>query len=285
MQLREMLDSQMAQTLVCKVFVSLTCEPSISASIIPSTLNYKPTPGGLNSSGTSRAACAARTESGVGTTPLSVPRHSQAQSLTSREAQWAYNRVSTVYDNPLVHIIKQPEPQLTQFQHYKRLISMLWSEGILHTSNYAIFTDDDDIMSPVRNATYLEHTYDGLEVIRIADSVVRFSLDCDIQDHKASIQEALKKEGVIINYLNPSEYVDICIRGDILAQFMSEIDDEKAASYTCDCMFNSKTQEYIQNNPGNTRDIVAEKPLYYYRYSMFRTVRHKYLEEVNNSQD
>lgn len=266
-QLREMLDSQMTQTFVCKVYVSLTCEPSISASIIPSTLNYKPTPSGLNSSGTL------------------VPRHSQAQNLTSREAQWAYNRVSTVYDNPLVHIIKQPEPQLTQFQHYKRLISKLWSDGILHTSNYAIFTDDDDIMSPVRNATYLEHTYDGLEVIRIADSVVRFSLDCDIQDHKASIKEALKKEGVIINYLNPSEYVDICIRGDILAQFMSEIDDEKAASYTCDCMFNSKTQDYIKNNPGNTRDIVAEKPLYYYRYSMFRTVRHKYLEEVNNSLD
>ena len=47
--------------------------PSKSQSNVPSTLNYKPTLGGLNSSGTS------------------VPRHSQAH-----PEGWAYNRVSTV---------------------------------------------------------------------------------------------------------------------------------------------------------------------------------------------
>ena len=45
---------------------------------VPSTLNYKPTPDGLNSSETL------------------MPRHSEAHSFASGEAQWAYNRVSTV---------------------------------------------------------------------------------------------------------------------------------------------------------------------------------------------
>jgi hypothetical protein len=58
---------------------------------IPFTLNYKPTPGGLKHSGTSRAGEPARLESGVVPTPLSVPRHSEAQ-----PGGWAYNRVSTV---------------------------------------------------------------------------------------------------------------------------------------------------------------------------------------------
>jgi hypothetical protein len=59
---------------------------------VPFTLNYKPTPGGLKHSGTSRAGEPARIESEAGSpASLSVPRHSEAQ-----PEEWAYNRVSTV---------------------------------------------------------------------------------------------------------------------------------------------------------------------------------------------
>jgi len=220
-QMREMLDSQMAQTLLCDVYVSYTIESTHS-----------------------------------------------------------FN-----YDNPRVHLIKQPESQLTQFQHYTRLIAQLWSDGSLHSKNYVIFTDDDDIMAPERNATYFEYIQDGIEVIRLENSVIRFSLDCNIQERSYSIQDALKNSNVIITYLNPSEYVELCLRGDILMDFMNLIDDEKAMNYVCDCGFNFKVKDYICANPETTRTIISTKPLYYYRYSMFRSVRHKYLEELNNSVD
>ncbi len=79
--------------------------------LVPSTLNYKPTPGGLKHSVTS------------------MPRHSQAQSLActkcrvrwsfapaaSEEAQWAYNRVSTVSVlDQSIKVIKKVMPQTTQ---------------------------------------------------------------------------------------------------------------------------------------------------------------------------
>jgi hypothetical protein len=83
---------------------------------VPFKLNYKPTPGGLNSSETSRAGEPARLESGVVPTPLSVPRHSEAQSLASEEAQWAYNRVSTV------------SIQIDTIFEYKALAMEIWEQ-------------------------------------------------------------------------------------------------------------------------------------------------------------
>lgn len=202
-QMREMLDSQMSQTIVCDIYVS-------------------------------------------------------------------YTGLSLDFDDPRVHLIKQPEPQLAQFQHYKRLSRTLWDSGILHSENYAIFTDDDDIMDPERNATYLRLIGAGssVEVVRIDKSVVRFSMDCDINDHAG----AVLKSGIILDYMNPSEYVDLCIRGDLLLGFTDEVDGE---NYISDCKFNMVVVRYIFDNPAKCIEIEAKNPLYYYRYSMFRGVRHK----------
>jgi hypothetical protein len=194
----------------------------------------------------------------------------------------SYTGLSLEYDDPRVHLIKQPEPQLAQFQHYKRLVRTLWDAGILHSENYAIFTDDDDIMDPERNAAYLKLIRAGIEVVRIDKSVIRFSMDCDINEHATSLQSAVLKSGIILDYMNPSEYVDLCLKGDVLMEFLQYVDGEK---YVCDCDFNHRCCIYICNNPKVCIEVVAKKPLYYYRYSMFRGVRHKYLEEVNNSVD
>jgi hypothetical protein len=134
-------------------------------------------------------------------------------------------------------------------------------------------------MDPERNAEYLRLIRVGIEVVRIDKSVVRFSMDCDINDHATSLQSAVLKSGIILDYMNPSEYVDLCLRGDVLMEFLKNVDGEK---YVCDCDFNHQCCIYICNNPKVCIEVVAKKPLYYYRYSMFRGVRHKYLEEANN---
>lgn len=192
----------------------------------------------------------------------------------------SYTGLSLEYDDPRVHLIKQPEPQLAQFQHYKRLVQTLWDDGILHSENYAIFTDDDDIMDPERNDKYFDLIRPGIEVVRIDKSIVRFSMDCDINDHATSLQSAVLKSGIVIlDYLRPREYVDLCLRGDLLLRFVDEVDGE---NYISDCTFNMIVHQYILNNPAKCLEVITNKPLYYYRYSMFRGVRHKYLEEANN---
>ena len=206
---------------------------------------------------------------------------SQMNQTTVCDIYVSYTGLSLNYDNPRVHLIKQPEPQLAQFQHYKLLTSWLWNVGILHSENYAIFTDDDDIMDPERNATYVRRIRPGIEAIRMVDSVIRFSEDCDVKERNDSLQSAFNRTGVVIQYLKPSEYVDLCLRGDILMQFLNEVDGEKSQNYICDCHFNHAIKEYMNINQSTTLEIQAQKPLYYYRYSMFRSVRHKYLEKIN----
>jgi hypothetical protein len=192
----------------------------------------------------------------------------------------SYTGLSLHYDNPMVHLIKQPEDQLSQFQHYKKLVRQLLESGVIHSENYAIFTDDDDIMAPERNAEYLLLICPGLEVALIDKSVVRFSVDCDIQEHAATMQEiGLKDDVFIFNYMNPREYVDLCIRGDLLMNFIDMVD---GAKYCCDCEFNVVVYNYLTRHRDTCIEISAKKPLYYYRYSMFRGIRHKYLEELNN---
>jgi len=208
---------------------------------------------------------------------------SQMNQTTVCDVYVSYTGLSLKYDDPRVHLIKQPDEQLAQFQHYKRLTSWLWDSGILHSENYAIFTDDDDIMDPERNAAYFGLIRGGIEVVCIDKSVVRFSMDCDIKDHATSLQNAVLKSGIVIlDYLSPREYVDLCLRGDLLLRFVNEVDGE---NYISDCKFNMIVHQYILNNPAKCLEVVTKKPLYYYRYSMFRGVRHKYLEEINNSVD
>ena len=182
----------------------------------------------------------------------------------------SYTGLSLEFDDSRVHLIKQPEEQLAQFQHYKRLVRTLCDTCILHSENYAIFTDDDDIMAPERNAEYLRLIRDRIDVVRIDKSVVRFSLDQRV----SSLQEALKRS--VCDKLH--EYVDLCLRGDVLLRFVDEVDGE---NYISDCVFNMIVQRYIIDNPAKCIEIETNKPLYYYRYSMFRGVRHKYLKEAN----
>lgn len=193
----------------------------------------------------------------------------------------SYTGLSLEFDDPRVHLIKQPEEHLAQFQHYQRLVRTLLDSGVLHSENYAIFTDDDDIMDAERNATYLRLIGAGssVEVVCIDKSVVRFSNDCDINEHANSLRNAMLKSGIVIDYARPREYVDLCIRGDLLLGFVNEVNREK---YESDCLFNMLVQRYIVNNPGKCIEVEVKKPLYYYRYMMFREARHKYLEEINN---
>ena len=191
----------------------------------------------------------------------------------------SYTGLSLDFDDPRVHLIKQPEEHLAQFQHYQRLVRTLLDNGVIHSQNYAIFTDDDDIMDPERNATYLRFIGGGVEVVFIDKSVVRFSNDCDINEHASSLQNALLKSGIVIEYARPREYVDLCVRGDLLLGFVDAVDGEK---YESDCMFNMLVGCYMFDNPGKCIEVEAKKPLYYYRYTMFREARHKYLEEANN---
>lgn len=193
----------------------------------------------------------------------------------------SYTGLSLEYDVPRVHLIKQPGEHLTQFQHYQRLVRTLLDNGVLHSQNYAIFADDDDIMDAERNATYLRLIGDGsrVEVVCIDKSVIRFSNDCNINDQNVSLQNMMLKSGIVINYARPREYVDLCIRGDLLLGFMNQVDGEK---YESDCLFNMLVQRYMFDNPGKCIEIEAKKPLYYYRYTMFREARHKYLKEINN---
>ena len=182
----------------------------------------------------------------------------------------SYTGLSLHYDNPRVHLIKQPEEHLTQFQHYRRLAE----SGIVHSENYAIFADDDDVMAPERNDEYLRLICPGLEVALIDKSVVRFSTDCDIQEHAATIRSiGLKEDVYFMDYMRPREYVDLCIRGDLLLTFIDMVDTEK---YCCDCEFNMVVYDYLWRHRDSCIEITAKRPLYYYRYSMFRGVRHKY---------
>jgi hypothetical protein len=187
----------------------------------------------------------------------------------------SYTGLSLHYDNPRVHLIKQPEVHLTQFQHYKRLVDMV------HYENYAIFADDDDIMAPERNAAYLRLISPGLEVALIEKSVVRFSVECDIQEHATKMREiGLKQQVYFMDYMRPREYVDLCIRGDLLGNFIDEVDVEK---YTCDCEFNMVVYDYLCRHRNTCTEVVANKPLYYYRYTMFREARHPYLVQLNET--
>jgi hypothetical protein len=193
----------------------------------------------------------------------------------------SYTGLSLRYDHPRVHLIKQPEEQLTQFQHYKKLVEQLLASGDIHSENYAIFTDDDDIMSPERNSEYLRLISPGLDVALIDKSVVRFSTDCDIQEHAATMQSIGMKDDVLIfNYMHPREYVDLCIRGDLLLNFIEFVDGEK---YCCDCEFNVVVHNYLRGHQETCIEITAEKPLYYYRYSFYRTARHPYHVQLNET--
>lgn len=183
----------------------------------------------------------------------------------------SYTGLSLDFDDSRVHLMKQPEEQLTQFQHYQRLVRDLLDSGVLHSKNYAIFTDDDDIMDAERNATYLRLIGAGVEAVRIDKSVVRFSNDCNVIERSVSIQNALIRSGIIMDHARPSEYVDLCIRGDLLLGFVETVDGEK---YTADCCLNAKVIQYIYDNPAKCVVVEAKKPLYYYRYTMFRGCRH-----------
>lgn len=190
----------------------------------------------------------------------------------------SYTGLSLHYDNPKVHLIKQPEEHLTQFQHYKRIVD---NSDIVHSENYAIFTDDDDIMAPERNAAYLQLICHGLEVALIDKSVVRFSVECDIQEHAIEMREiGLKQQVYFMDYMRPREYVDLCVRGDLLRQFIDIVDREK---YTCDCEFNAIVSDYVRVHEDKSIVVVANKPLYYYRYTMFREARHPYLVQLNET--
>lgn len=169
--------------------------------------------------------------------------------------------LSLEYLHPRVHIFKQPEPYLTQFEHYKRLVSRLCHDNILTDRNYAIFSDDDDIMDRTRNQTYLNELDDvSVKMVCFDNSVVRVALSGDFGDHPETI----------ILATNCNEYVKWCVRGDILHEIIGQMSDERTKVYAADVEFARRLSAYERN----TKIIYIDKPLYYYRYNMFVNKRY-----------
>jgi hypothetical protein len=211
--------------------------------------------------------CASHLKQDINVIHMIEMLNSQMKQTTVCDVYVSYTGLSLNYDNPRVHLFKQPEPHLTQFQHYKRLTKLLCDTGVIHSENYAIFTDDDDIMAPERNAEYLRLIHTGIEVVLINKSILRFSLEYDLTK-PASLEKEFNKKGQVVPYLTPNEYVELCLRGDILVKFMDWMDEKKSKNYVGDCLFYFNVIDYIDKNPDTTLKIDAEKPLYHYRYSM-----------------
>ena len=172
--------------------------------------------------------CASHLKNEQNVTQIIEMLDTQMQQTQICDIYVSYTGISLNYNNPRVHLIKQPEHHLTQFQHYVRLIRALWASHTIHSENHVIFTDDDDLMSPERNETYLKLIRPEIDIIVLVKGISRFSLDIDIIDRASSLQHALNKSGFDVNYLHPSEYVDNCVRGDVLHEIISQIDEEKS---------------------------------------------------------
>jgi hypothetical protein len=148
--------------------------------------------------------------------------------------------------NVILYIRDKPT---TQFMHYKMLVNDLINT---HNNDHILFTDDDDILHPKRNHIY--NKYLQYDIIKI-DSVKIFG------------DEFGFAKSTILDY-NPDEYVNLCIKLNIVNEFLNKIDEDELNKWAFDCQFNSS----ISYN--NIYHIKCPITLYYYRKHFMKPTRY-----------
>ena len=158
-----------------------------------------------------------------------------------------YNEIIKLND-AILHIRDKPT---TQFMHYKLLVNELIN---IHKKDHILFTDDDDILDPRRNlyySKYLEHDIIKINSIKIFCDYIGFN-----------------KKHVLDN--DPDEYVNLCIRFNIVHNILNSMDEDELNKWTFDCHFNNlisyNNVHYIKWNVG----------LYYYRKHFMKPTRYIY---------
>lgn len=154
-----------------------------------------------------------------------------------------------------VKIYHQPEPKLSQFTHYHRLINTLFDNGIIKPNTYILFADDDDEMHSNRNEIYYEHLCEKntngnkIDVLHLKDSIIR----CEINN--GNICEINKKD---------NEYVAFCVSGIVAKTLINCLIPNTVLEYTCDFTF----MYLLMAWPWSNVTVYARHPVYYYKYSI-----------------
>ena len=154
-----------------------------------------------------------------------------------------------------VKIYHQPEPKLSQFTHYHRLINTLFDNGIIKPNTYILFADDDDEMHSERNELYYEHLCkkntngNKIDVLHLKNSVVRSDENGVPLDSKYNID---------------NEYVAFCVSGIVAKTLLNCLVPNTALDYTCDLSF----MYLLKTWPWSNINVYAPFALYYYKYSM-----------------
>lgn len=155
-----------------------------------------------------------------------------------------------------VKIYHQPEPKLSQFTHYHRLINTLFDNGIIKTNTYILFADDDDEMHPERNKIYYEHLCEKntngnkIDVLNLKGSVIRYE-----QDHRCVLHKLYKVD---------NEYVAFCVYGIVAKTLINSLIPNTVLEYTCDITF----MYLLMAWPWSNVTVYARHPVYYYIYSI-----------------
>jgi hypothetical protein len=153
-----------------------------------------------------------------------------------------------------VTIYQQPEPKLSQFTHYHRLINTLFDNGIIKPNTYILFTDDDDEMHTNRNKIYYQilceyNTMSSkVDVLHLMDSIIRYDTDTSHFIRKLD-----------------NEYIAYCVSGIVAKTLINILSPNTLNDYTCDILFRNLLMEW----PWNTISAHTPYPVYYYIYSMF----------------
>ncbi len=172
-----------------------------------------------------------------------------------------YISISYDSDNLLEGIIKLQtndvilyirDKPTSQFMHYKMLAN---ESSNIYKDIHVLFTDDDDILDPIRNETYLKFIKN--DIIRIK-SVVRF------YDYIGFNKSNINRNQNTIN-----EYVNICIRLNILCYILNNVSDDELNKWAFDCQFNCIVTSFHK-----TYEHLSYKPLYYYRYHILKPTRY-----------
>ncbi len=156
-----------------------------------------------------------------------------------------------------VKIYHQPEPKLSQFAHYHRLINTLYDSGIIKPNTYILFTDDDDGMDFNRNRIYYNYlckyntANSKIDVLHLKDSIIRCDTGYDVLDYNLARFD--------------SEYIAWCVSGIVARLLINLLSPNTLLEYTCDIMF----MNLLRSWPWNTVSGYAPYPVYYYIHSIF----------------
>jgi hypothetical protein len=168
--------------------------------------------------------------------------------------------ISISYENDLLEYIQEFESNntilyirdnpTTQFMHYKLLVNDLLP---IYKNIHVLFTDDDDILHPNRNATYAQ--YLNHKIIKINS----IKILCD--------EFGFNKEHITEG--KPDEYVNLCIRLNIISEILNNKPDDELNKWLCDVDFNMHVSHYY-----NIYRLPYPIGLYYYRKHFMKRCRY-----------